>query len=181
MVKHEWQELLDFWFAESSRKRWFRSTADFDREIGQRFGELWQQAREGRLDQWQKDPQGALALVILLDQFPLNMFRDQPLSFDTEARSREVADQALARQFERQLSKEQLAFLLLPFMHSESMPDQERCVKLHQDFGLDDTWALHHRAIIERFGRFPHRNRILGRNSSEEEIAWLASDEGFGG
>ncbi len=173
--------LLDFWFSKAARDRWFNSTAEFDAALRQRYMDTWRQGRDGRLQDWEQGPGGALALVILLDQFPLNMFRDQPESFSTEAQSRAVASRAIESGFDAALPDDRKAFLYLPFMHSETLADQDRSVELFAAAGLDFNlkWARGHREIVRRFGRFPHRNAILGRTSSEEELAWLASPEGF--
>jgi uncharacterized protein (DUF924 family) len=174
-------ELIDFWFSEPSRQHWFRSTPQHDRDIRSRFERLWEQARDGQLVHWEQSATGALALVILLDQLPLNMFRERPPGFSSEAQAREVADRAIARGFAAALTEEQKSFLYMPFMHSESPADQDRSVSLYAAAGLDDSlkWARHHREIIPRFGRFPHRNAILGRESTAEERQWLDSPEGY--
>lgn len=173
--------VLQFWFSKDARKRWFRSTAAFDTEIRERFAATRQAARDGRLADWKQTASGALALVIVLDQFPLNMYRNQPLGFATEAASREVAGRAIERNLDNELTAEQKAFLYLPFMHSEDLRDQERSVALFAAAGLEDNlkWARHHREIIARFGRFPHRNAILDRTSTAEELAWLDSPQAF--
>ena len=173
------QAVLDFWFSGSSSRHWFNSTPDLDQDIRERFEGIWQLARDGALSVWEQTPSGALALVIVLDQFPLNMYRGQALSFRTEKQARAVAERAIERGFDRRLAGERLAFLYLPFMHSESLADQDRSVALYSKAGLEKNlgFALGHRDIIRRFGRFPHRNRILGRESSAEELAWLTSPE----
>jgi len=137
----------------------------------------------GRLQNWEETASGVLALVVVLDQFPLNMFRGQPASFATEAVAREVADRAIAYGFDQQLPPEQRQFLYLPFMHSETRADQERSVRLYEQPGLEDNlrYAHHHRDLIRRFGRFPHRNAIFGRVSTPDELAYLASSEAFHG
>jgi uncharacterized protein (DUF924 family) len=162
-------------------KCWFHSTPALDAEIRARFEALWRAGRDGELAHWEASPEGALALVVLLDQFPLNMFRNRPESFSTEALSREVADRAIARGFDKALQAPALAFLYLPFMHSEHLADQDRSVQLFEQAGLADNlrFARHHRSIVARFGRFPHRNAILGRESGDAEVAWLNSPEGF--
>jgi uncharacterized protein (DUF924 family) len=175
------KDVLDFWFSERCRKCWFNSTQAFDREIQVNFESLWKAARDGELDSWKQTHEGALALAILLDQFPLNMYRGRPESFSTEAKAREVSDYALQQGFERQLDESQKLFLFLPFMHSEDLADQDRSVGLFEDAGMEMRWALHHRDIVRRFGRFPHRNAILGRESSAEELAYLDSEEAFKG
>jgi uncharacterized protein (DUF924 family) len=174
-------DIIDFWFSAESRERWFGSTPEYDAELRSRFGSSWQQARDGELADWESLPEGALALVIILDQFPLNMFRDQPESFSTEALSREIAARAVKAGFDRQLPDEQKVFLYLPWMHSEKLEDQDYVIGLFERAGLDENrkWATHHRDTVERFGRFPHRNAILGRESTPEEIDWLASPDGF--
>lgn len=177
------QEILDFWFTEPVRSHWFSATPELDQEIANRFHRLWGQARDGQLDHWMTSAEGCLALAIVLDQFPLNMFRGQAESFATEAQSREVARFAIQRGFDRLLGDSQRAFLYMPFMHSESLEDQDRSVELFEAAGLKANlaFARHHRELIRRFGRFPHRNAILGRQSSREELDYLASDEAFTG
>ena len=169
-------DVLAFWFAESSKPLWFDSTPAFDRTLAERFLATYRAAAAGELADWEDTPSGALALVIALDQFPLNMFRGQPESFATEAAARAVADRALARGFDREMSPEQRLFLYLPFMHGEALADQERSVRLFQQAGLEESlrFARHHHDLIRRFGRFPHRNAILGRVSTPEEQAYLA-------
>lgn len=178
-----YSDVLAFWFDAAHRALWFRSTPEFDELIGKRFGTLWEAARDGRLAHWADSPHGALALVIVLDQFPLNMFRNQARGFATEAAARKAADSAVERGFDRNMTDAEKAFLYLPFMHSESLADQDRSVALFEAAGLKDNlrWARHHRDIVRRFGRFPHRNAILGRPSTFEELAWLDSREGFNG
>ncbi len=175
------EALLRFWFDDEARARWFDSTPEFDDLLRDRYLTTWEAARDGALDLWAATPRGALALIIVLDQLPLNMFRGSPRSFETEAASRAVADAALASGFEAELDADEKTFLFMPFMHSESLPDQARCVTLFRDAGLETRWAEHHRAIVARFGRFPHRNAILGRDDTPEEAAWLASDDAFHG
>ena len=175
--------ILDFWFSERVRRLWFRSTPEFDEEVRQRFEATWRTARDGRLNGWEADARGALALVIVLDQLPLNMFRDQGISFSTEAASREVARRAIERGWDSELDEQGKAFLYLPFMHSESLEDQERAIALYEAAGMEENlrFARHHREIVRRFGRFPHRNAALGRECSDEERTWLQSKEAFHG
>lgn len=175
--------LLEYWFSDEVARRWFRSTPQFDEALRQRYEALVQKAFAGELDDWAESPLGALALVILLDQFPLNIYRGKPQSFSGEFPAREVAAAAIEKGWDRDLTDKQKAFLYIPFMHSENTADQDRSVALYRDAGLTDNlrWAEHHRNIVRHFGRFPHRNDILGRSSTEEELAWLASDEAFRG
>jgi uncharacterized protein (DUF924 family) len=177
------QDLLQFWFHPARQAHWFKSTRELDHEIGARFGALWQRGRDGELARWEASPEGSLALVILLDQFPLNMFRGRPESFASEASSRAVAARAIERGFDQTLDDQGKAFLYMPFMHSETLADQERSLALLAAAGLDANlkWARHHRDIVRRFGRFPHRNAILGRLHTPAEKEWLASPEAFHG
>jgi uncharacterized protein (DUF924 family) len=175
------KDVLDFWFAESSKKLWFNATPELDRDLTRRFMDTWQAAKQGRLHHWADTPSGALALIIVLDQFPLNMFRGHSLSFSTAAAARDVAQWAVEQGFDRDMSDKEKLFLYMPFMHSENLDDQDRSVRLFADMEGQQRWAEHHRNIIRRFGRFPHRNAILGRESTPEELAWLASPEAFNG
>ncbi|MET0071741.1 MAG: DUF924 family protein [Candidatus Thiodiazotropha sp.] len=183
MNHDEQDQLIDFWFSDRVRPLRFKSTAEFDREIRDLYFSLWQRAQRGELEQWKTSKEGCLALVILLDQFPLHMFRGQAEAFATEQQSRDVADQAIEAGFDRQMPAAWRAFLYLPFMHSESLADQDRSVALFAAAGLESNlkWAKHHRELIRRFGRFPHRNEILGRESSADEIDYLKSDGAFTG
>jgi len=169
------REILDFWFSERARPLWFNSTPEFDDEIRERFEEAWGLARAGVYDHWEEDPEGALALVILLDQFPLNMFRGDARSWSTEARAREVARNAIAQGFDHDMTPQQKMFLYMPFMHSEKLEDQDYAIELFERAGLEDNlrYARHHRDVVARFGRFPHRNAGLGRDSTAEEIEYL--------
>ncbi|MCP5142178.1 MAG: DUF924 domain-containing protein [Chromatiales bacterium] len=177
------ESILDFWFTEPLRSHWFGAPPEIDALITERFESLWRAARDGNLDDWAQTPAGALALVIILDQFPLNMYRGEAESFATEARSRAIAAQAIAAGMDREFSTEQKLFLYLPYMHSESMADQHRSIELFTKAGMTQQlpWAQHHYRIVERFGRFPHRNAPLGRVSTPEELAWLNSQDGFRG
>ena len=178
-----YQALVDFWFSETASQYWFKSTEAFDQQLRDDYAELWQQAKDGQLDSWKAQPMGCLALVILLDQLPLNMFRGTAKSFSTEAQSREVAAMAIDQGFDVDMDSKHKGFLYMPFMHSEEMLDQERSVDLFNQPGLEDNYrfAKHHYGIVERFGRFPHRNEILGRENSNTEIAYLNSKQGFKG
>ena len=177
------RSIVDFWFSDRVRPFWFQSTAEFDDELRNRFESVWQLAAAGKLDSWIETPEGALALVIVLDQFPLNMYRGDALCFSTEAKSRDIASLAIEHNFDQTLTGEQKAFLYMPFMHSESLQDQEKSVVLYEAAGLDENlkFARHHRDIVRRFGRFPHRNKILERASTEAEINYLQSEDAFHG
>jgi uncharacterized protein (DUF924 family) len=172
------QDVLAFWRAAGPTK-WFKKDAAFDAEIAARFSGLWQAAAAGRLARWEETPEGALALVIVLDQFPRNMFRGEARAFDTDVRARAVADRAIARGFDRDVAERQ--FFYLPLMHSEELADQERCLTAARACGEEFVrYAEEHADIIRRFGRFPHRNAVLGRITTPGEQAFLDSG-GFAG
>ena len=177
------QKLVDFWFSDDISQYWFNSTVEFDQRLTESYADLWQLGRSGALDGWRKTADGCLALVILLDQFPLNMFRGKPDSFATEAQSREVAQGAIDRGFDLNMPTQHKAFLYMPFMHSENLDDQARALALFDQPGLEDNFrfAKHHYAIVEEYGRFPHRNAILGRESTAAEIEYLNSKQAFTG
>ena len=169
--------IIHFWMNEVGRRRWFRSNASLDAEISQRFGDTYLQARDGELADWENSSEGALALVLLLDQFPRNMFRGSAEAFATDTLARGIADRAIARGFDRQVPRGLRAFLYMPFMHSENLHDQDRCVRLigagFGKFSSNYPFALGHRRTIAKFGRFPHRNAALGRESTAEEVNFL--------
>ena len=177
------QDIIDFWFSDEIRKLWFNSTPEFDHLLRERHLETWKQAGRGELDHWMQSTDGCVALVIILDQFPLNMFRGSAQSFATEAQSREVARIAIERGYDKALSAETKAFLYLPFMHSENLADQDLALTLFDQPGLESNlrFARHHHAIVARFGRFPHRNAALGRSSTKAELEYLNSKEAFTG
>lgn len=174
-------QILDFWFGSGMEKRWFRSTPALDNEILSRFEGPWRMAASGGCWHWSADADGSLALVVLLDQFPLNMFRGQPASFATESHAIAVTLKAIAARQDRALSGARLAFLYMPLMHSENPDHQRRSVTLFRAAGLEENarFARHHHDLVARFGRFPHRNAILGRESTREEREYLASKEAF--
>jgi uncharacterized protein (DUF924 family) len=174
-------DVLAFWRAAGPAK-WFKKDSAFDAEIAQRFLALWQQAASGSLPAWEDTPEAALALVILLDQFPRNMFRVDARAFATDAIARAVAERAIARGFDQAVPVSERLFFYLPFEHSESLTDQERAIALVDTLGDPDLtrWAKLHADIIRRFGRFPHRNTALGRVSTHEEQAFLDAG-GFSG
>jgi uncharacterized protein (DUF924 family) len=177
MIDHRARDLLQFWFdpsldAAQRNKRWFGKDAAFDAEIRRRFLALYEAAAAGRLAAWRSSPRECLALVILLDQLPRNIFRGEGRAFATDAMAREAAQALLPGAAE--LSPEELLFACLPFEHSESLDDQALACELIGPLGAELLrYAERHREIIERFGRFPHRNQILGRESTPEELAFL--------
>ena len=177
------ETILNFWFSEANQKYWFNSTASFDRTIRLSYKSTWEQAARDKLDNWKASAKGALALIILLDQFPLNMFRGTAKSFATEKKAIELTHYSIAKNYDSQLTGKKLTFLYLPLMHSEDIDDQNLCVRLFEKTDLEDNlrFAKHHRDIIEKFGRFPHRNSILDRANTPEELEYLASPNAFKG
>ncbi|MEZ5616877.1 MAG: DUF924 family protein [Rhodocyclaceae bacterium] len=181
-------DVLEFWFGApgsaehgSLRKCWFEKDPAFDADIRRRFLVLVDEAAAGRLDDWADRPEGLLALIVLLDQFPRNLFRNAPRAFATDAQALALAQQALAQGVDAQLMPVARAFIYLPFEHSEDLAMQDRAVALFaalaqhgEAFASYLDYAERHRDVIRRFGRFPHRNAILGRASTPEEIAFLA-------
>ena len=176
-------DVLAFWFAETTKKLWFNSTPAFDQSLRLEYESLWELASNSELDTWQDSAHGALALIIVLDQFPLNMFRGEAKSFSTEFHAINIARDAITREFDKQLNSIELPFLYMPLMHSEKLEDQNYSVELFELAGLESNirFAKHHRDIIKKYGRFPHRNKILARVSTEEEIKYLASPQAFTG
>lgn len=178
-----YEDILNFWFSEPIKSHWFSSTETIDQMVRDRYEKIWEEAGRGEHDDWTHVADGSLALVIVLDQFPLNMFRGSRKSFSTEARAIEVTRQAIANGQDHQIDKDRLAFLYMPLMHSENNEDQALSVALFEqaELAANIDFARHHQAIIKRFGRFPHRNAILGRTSTEAEQEYLQSDEAFKG
>jgi uncharacterized protein (DUF924 family) len=172
----EAQAVLDFWFVESGPEKWYVKDEAFDGEIRERFGPVYRRAYDGELGDWIESPEGCLALVIVLDQFPRNMFRDDPRAFGTDAHARILLQYALDKGFDKALDSRQRQFLYMPLQHSENWRDQEMSVKLNATLGNDGVlkFARAHKDIIDRFGRFPHRNAVLGRGSTAEETEFLA-------
>jgi len=174
-------DVLAFWRAAGADK-WFKKDSAFDAEIAARFSDTQRAAAAGTLSAWAETPEGALALVIVLDQFPRNMFRGDARAFATDAQARAVAERAIARGFDQAIQAAERMFFYLPFEHSETLADQERCTALFRATGDADLlkWAELHADIIRRFGRFPHRNTVLGRATTREEQAFLDAG-GFAG
>jgi uncharacterized protein (DUF924 family) len=188
------EDLLSFWFgpheddakvAAAQADLWWSKDAGVDREIAARFGALAERGARGELDAWSASPRGLLALVLLLDQLPRNVFRDTPRAFATDPLALGWCLRALALRADRALRPIERTFLYLPLEHSEELPHQERCVTLFAELAASvpapwratfeelHAYALRHREIIARFGRFPHRNAILGRPSTPAELAFL--------
>ncbi len=175
------ETIIAFW-REAGPDKWFNKSAAFDETIRDRFLSTYEAAAAGKLGGWQGAAEGALALIIVLDQFPRNIFRNDKRAFAADPLARQVAGYALERGFDREVAAELRSFLYLPFMHSEDMSDQDRCVQLYRDLGNADSlkYAEIHADIIRRFGRFPHRNAVLGRATTAEEQSFLDGG-GFSG
>ena len=176
-------ELLDFWFNPPMNQYWFKSTAEIDQEIRDRFEWLWESAGRGEQDHWKDTAEGCLALCIVLDQLPLNMFRGSAKAFSTESQSIQLARYAIDNALDEQLANDRVAFLYLPLMHSEKLEDQDLSVRMFEKAGLEKNlrFAKHHRELIREFGRFPHRNQLLGRENTPEEVDYLNSGRAFRG
>ena len=177
------ESIIEFWYSDKVKSKWFNSSIEFDKEIKSNYKDLWLETLRGENTSWSETAEGCLALVIILDQFPLNMFRGEVKSFSSEGMAIKVAKKAIDSGFDKELSKDKLPFLYMPLMHSENIEDQNLSVALFEKANLVDNlkFAKHHRDIIERFGRFPHRNEILQRKSSQEEVDYLNSDKAFKG
>jgi uncharacterized protein (DUF924 family) len=186
---HSPAELLAFWFSDQVRPRWFAKDPAFDELIRNRFAASAAAAAAGALDGWTAEPESCLALVLLLDQVPRYIHRGSPRAFAADAKARQIAELAVARDFDTRTPLDRRFFFYMPFQHSEGPADQRRCVALFRRWaeahgGRDREWVaesmryvLRHQEIIERFGRFPHRNQILGRESTPAEIEFLAGPD----
>lgn len=175
-------DVLTFWFGDTDltqemerRDVWFRSTPAFDTELTARFIEIQERAGGGAFDHFVDDPGDCLALILMLDQFPRNMYRGSPRAFGTDAKAREIARIALDRGYDQGMASWRRIFLYLPFEHSEDLADQDRACALYENLGQERSYqsALDHREAIRRFGHFPHRNDVLGRVSTLGEVAYL--------
>jgi uncharacterized protein (DUF924 family) len=174
-------DVLAFWL-EAGPESWYAGEEAFDAEIRRRFVKLWQAAADGELSSWEARDDDVLALAIVLDQFPRNMFRGEPRAFHTDMRARDVAIRGIERGVDTRIDPALREFLYMPLMHSEDLADQVRCVALFRKAGDTENlkYAERHADIIRRFGRFPHRNRILGRTTTADEQAFLDGG-GFSG
>jgi uncharacterized protein (DUF924 family) len=179
-------DVLELWFSDDARKHWWSKNDAFDAEIRARFGALVDEAIDGKHEDWISSPETALALVIVLDQFTRNIFRGSARSFSGDPRARAIVNAAVDRGFDTKLSLERRMFLYMPLQHSENLADQKRSVELftrwaeahdakdQKEIENDLVYVRRHYEIIERFGRFPHRNAVLGRETTPEEKAFLA-------
>ena len=185
-MPNEPAEVLDFWFGREDepgygefRDEWFQKDEKFDRQVCERFLDDYENAARGAYDGWREEPEGCLALVILLDQFPRNLFRGDPRTYATDGKALEVSEYAIRHALDQKSPGFKRMFLYMPFMHSEEMEDQRRSVELFHGLADEDDspdvteFAEGHREIVERFGRFPHRNAMLGRETTPEEAEFL--------
>jgi uncharacterized protein (DUF924 family) len=176
-------EILQFWFEDIEHSRWFIKDHDFDRKLETRFGDLLKQALSGQLDAWSDTPLGRLALIILLDQFSRNIYRDSACAFAADAKALHLTIDGIEQHFDEKLSLEERSFFYMPLRHAEDLQMQQLGLKKTRELNATgygtDKYALNHLVMIERFGRFPHRNKILGRSSTPEEEAYVKANGGF--
>ena len=172
------EDVISFW-RDAGPDRWFAKDEAFDQACRDRFMPTYEAAARGDLNEWALTPEGSLAVILLLDQFPRNMFRGQRETYRADPVALMAADRAIERGFDAQVEPAFRRFFYLPFMHSESLRHQERSVSLNEALGDAESikWARHHHDIVARFGRFPHRNAILGRETTPEEEAFLRESE----
>ena len=172
------EQVLQFWFEDTKPAQWFQVNPEFDRVIEEKFAETYDLGRDGLLDDWQSDADGCLALCIVLDQFPRNIFRGKPQAFETDKQALLIAKHAVVKGFDQILPVPKRRFLYMPYEHSEQIGDQRKSVALFEKMKEEDPmsyeYAVRHFDVIDRFGRFPHRNAILGRENTSEEEEYLA-------
>ena len=170
-----YDDILNFWFKEIDQSAWWKKDDAFDQLIIDRFADIHTKATQGELFEWRLTPKGSLAEIIILDQFSRNMFRDTAQAFAYDGMALILSQEAITAEFDRELSAIENSFLFMPFMHSESATMHELAVALYTKNGIQSNldFELKHKAIIDRFGRYPHRNGILGRESTAEETAFL--------
>ena len=175
------QDVLNFW-TEAGPKKWWMKDSEFDAEISRQFGGLYEQACKGELDHWAESPDGALALILLLDQFSRNLHRNSPLAFAQDNKCADLTRSQIASGADHHLPADIRPFCYMPLMHSENLEDQNLGLEMMEKFGVEGNVkaAVEHRDIIAKFGRFPHRNSVLGRETTPEEQAFL-DDGGFAG
>lgn len=175
------QDVRDFWFSDTMSPYWFQKSDDIDQRITQLFSETYEAAHRDELDHWAANASDCLALIITLDQFPRNMFRGSGRSFESNDLALSHAKAALDRGFDQECDATARPFFYLPFMHSENLADQQRSVRLYEALGNDNSlhFAKEHIDIIAEFGRFPHRNAVLGRENTAKEADFLKTHSGF--
>lgn len=173
--------VLHFWFVESKPSQWFRKDEKYDEEIRKRFFDIHESIRKGETSDWRKTPEGRLAEVIVLDQFSRNMFRDDPRAFENDTLALKLAEEAIQMKDDKKLPRKERRFLYMPFMHSESLEKHRKGFWLFLSLFNWPVlrYELYHRNILRQFGRYPSRNKILGRKSTPEEERFLKSFKGF--
>ena len=176
-MKDTREDILSFWFVETAPAQWFQVSPAFDEMVREKFLDHFLMAEKGFCDDWANSADGALALILTFDQFPRNMFRDEPRQYSTDIKALDVAELAIARGFDQLLTPVKRRFMYLPYEHSEDLDHQYRAVQLFETMKHDDPmgveYAERHLRVIEQFGRFPHRNKILGRESTPAEETFL--------
>ncbi len=174
-MKQEYHAILQFWFDELSPRQWFTKDQTVDRRIAEHFSDIHQQAIRCELFSWRQSPRGRLAEIIVLDQFSRNLFRDSPRAFATDALALALAQEAVACGADQTLDPQEKNFMYMPYMHSESAEIHKVAMVLFDQPGLEQNleYEVRHKVIIDRFGRYPHRNALLGRTSTDDEVAFL--------
>jgi uncharacterized protein (DUF924 family) len=175
-------EVLDFWFKELTREDWFGGGAELDDKIRDRFADLYERLKVDFAVADARDARTALAAIIVFDQFSRNMFRGDAAAFGTDNLALGISRRAIEQKFDGELDQNERAFLYMPFMHSEVNADQERCVDLFRSLENENSlkFAIEHRDIVAKYGRFPHRNKVLGRESTQAELDFLKEHAGYG-
>jgi len=171
-----YKEIIKFWFEEISQTQWWKKDVQFDQLIASRFSEVHGQVSRCELYQWRDTAEGRLAEIVVLDQFSRNIYRNSPLSFATDSLALALAQEAIRSGADKSVPEAMRSFFYMPFMHSESAAIHEEAVSLYEAYGNEGNlkFELRHKAIIDRFARYPHRNEILGRDSTAEEIEFLS-------
>lgn len=169
------KKVLEFWFNPESEPQWFAKDEEFDQKIRDEFYEVWKAASEGCLANWRGNIRGRLAEIIVLDQFSRNLCRGEACAFSQDKLALILSQEAIKKPEFNELSQNGRKFMIMPFMHSESREIQKQSIELFEELGEEESidYAYKHKAIIDRFGRFPHRNKVLNRESTEEELAFL--------
>ena len=177
MLENSIDEIVQFWFDDIEHSHWFKKDPDFDRKLERRFGERLTQARNNELDDWSDTPKGCLALVVLLDQFSRNIYRDSPLAFEADQKALQLTLRGIEKKFDETYTLEQQSVFYLPLRHAEDLEMQKLGLAKTREVNAKgygtDKYALSHLATIERFGRFPHRNKALGRQNTADEDEFL--------
>lgn len=179
--KQNIDEVLKFWFEETTADQRFAKDSDFDELITAKFKDVYTNIIEGKTEAWRETPEGRLAEIIVLDQFSRNMFRDDAKSFEADVLALKLAMEAVKVGADKYMSEEHRSFIYMPYMHSESKEVHEEALSIFTKHGVENTleFEIKHKAIIDKFGRYPYRNKLLGRESTEEELTWLEENGSF--